>query len=122
MEKFIESLDEFRSNNKIVEASDTAEFNRKLADTIDKAKTAKDNAIDAKEKYEKLVKDKNQGDEVEIAFLKYKKFKGQQDMLEATVRLMRLEKPSGDKGDVKKEVKKEIEKTEDKKTEKKDGE
>src|ERR1017187_2944048 len=111
METFIESFDDFKNNYKITEASDTAEFNRKVADTVDRAKTAKDEAIAHKEKYEKLVKDKNEGEELEIAFLRYKKSKGQQDMLEASVRLLRLTKPGGDKTEVKKEVKDDIKKT-----------
>lgn len=112
MEKFIESFDDFRGNVKIDEASEIAEFNKKIKDMGEQAKEAREKAVEAKNKYEKFTKDGSHK-EAKIELLKHTKFKAQSTMLDASVDLMLIEK--GKEPISKDDNKKKDDKSEDKK-------
>ena len=116
MEKFVESFDDYLSKKRLNEESEVAEFNRKLSDKINLLKDSRDNAAKWKEKYETLLKDNEDTKEIEYALLKYKSYKGHADMLEADVKLMKMDKGKKalDKDD-KEQIEKDKDKIEDKK-------
>jgi len=86
---FMESFGDFAKSYTISEAEKAADDNQKIKDKMEKAQEAKKNARVAKEEYEELQKENDNTSLIEIALLKYKKFKAQAEMIAADAKLIK---------------------------------
>lgn len=86
---FMESLSDFKKVRSVEESETIADTNRKVKDLMDSAVEAKKNAQEVKAEYDKLQSEKADDALIEIALLKYKKFKAQAEMLAADAKLLK---------------------------------
>jgi hypothetical protein len=89
MDNFIESFDDYKKSKTVTLAEKEADDNTKIKDLMDEAKEAKSKATEAKNEYDNHVKAKAEEGIIEVALLKYKRYRAVAELKASEAKLLK---------------------------------